>query len=65
MKQRTKVSAIQVGVAVVMITLITLIVYAVYSDVVHPQPKPQHGSYAQCEYRAAKGACGKWTTKSY
>jgi hypothetical protein len=65
MKQQTKTNAILAGVAIVMIALIALIAYAVYSDVVHPQTKPQHGSYAHCEYRAAKGACGKWTTKSY
>jgi len=60
-----KTNMILGAVAACMATLFGLLVYAIYCDVTNPQPKPQHGSYAQCEYRTVKGACGKWTTKTY
>lgn len=51
--------------AAVVVAIVVLLVYAVYSDITDPKPAKAHGSYAHCEYRVAKGACGKWTTKTY
>jgi hypothetical protein len=65
MKQDTKVTLVLAGAATVVVAITALLLYAVYCDITNPQPKPQHGSYAHCEYRTVKGACGMWTTKTY
>lgn len=65
MKQSTKDNIIIALAIAIVVILIVAIGYALYSDITNPQPKPQHGSYAHCEYRTVKNACGKWVTKTY
>jgi hypothetical protein len=65
MKQETKVTLVLYGAVAIMVAIVALLAYGMYCDITNPQPKPQHGSYAHCEYRTVKGACGKWTTKTY
>lgn len=65
MKRKTKANIVLAVISVAMLAITALLIYAVYCDITNPRPKPQHGSYAHCEYRVAKGACGKWVTKNY
>lgn len=65
MRQDTKVKIVIAVFCAVVVAITLLLIYALYSDITDPQPKPQHGSYAHCEYRTVKGACAKWITKTY